>query len=134
MSNSLYITATEARSGKSAVCLGVMEMLLRRIDKVGFFRPIIDDVPESNERDNDIHLMASRFSLTMPYEKMYGCTTKELSDMISLGKESEALEGVMKKYDDLKEDCDFILCEGTDFVGSTSAFELDYNAVISRNL
>ena len=134
MSNSLYITATEARSGKSAVGLGVMEMLLRRIDKVGFFRPIIDAVPESNERDNDIHLMASRFSLTAPYEKMYGCTTKELSDMISLGKESEALEGVMKKYDDLKKDCDFILCEGTDFVGSTSAFQLDFNAVISRNL
>ena len=29
MSKSLYITATEARSGKSAVCLGVMEMLFR---------------------------------------------------------------------------------------------------------
>ena len=103
MSNSLYITATEARSGKSAICLGLMEMLLRKIDRVGFFRPIIDVDPTSNERDHDIHLIASRFSLTTPYEKMYGYTTKELSNMISLGKEAEALEGIMKKYDDAKE-------------------------------
>jgi len=134
MANSLYITATEARSGKSAICLGVMEMLLRKIDRVGFFRPIIDVDPTSAERDRDIHLIASRFSLTTPYEKMYGYTAKELSDMISLGKESEALEGVMKKFEDLKAESDFILCEGTDFVGSTTAFELDFNAVISRNL
>jgi len=134
MPNSLYITATEARSGKSAICLGIMEMLLRKVDRVGFFRPIIDVDPTSKERDNDIHLIASRFNLATPYEKMYGYTTKEVSDLISLGKEAEALEGIMKKYDDLKEGSDFILCEGTDFVGSTAAFELDFNAVISRNL
>ena len=40
----------------------------------------------------------------------------------------------MKKYNDLKEECDFILCEGTDFVGSTAAFEIDINAEISKNL
>jgi phosphate acetyltransferase len=134
MSNSLYITATEARSGKTAICLGLMEMLLGKIDKVGFFRPIIDVDPTSNERDNDIHLITSHFGLTTPYENMYGYTTKEVGNMISLGKGSEALQGVMKKYDDLKEKCDFILCEGTDFDGSTAAFELDFNAVISRNL
>ncbi|NOR05950.1 MAG: hypothetical protein GQ575_06555 [Deltaproteobacteria bacterium] len=35
MSNNLYVVATEARSGKSAIILGVMEMLLRKIDRVG---------------------------------------------------------------------------------------------------
>ena len=36
MADSLYITATESRSGKSAISLGVMEMLARKICKVGF--------------------------------------------------------------------------------------------------
>ena len=45
MANNLFITATEARSGKSAISLGVMEMLLRKIDRVGFFRPIINVDP-----------------------------------------------------------------------------------------
>ena len=134
MPNSLYITATEARSGKSAICLGVMEMLLRKIDRVAFFRPIIDADPTQNDRDNDIHLIASRFNLEAPYEKMYGYTTKEVSDLISLGKENEAIEGIMNKYNDLKKTSNFILCEGTDFAGSTAVFELDLNAEISRNL
>ena len=77
MSNSLYITATEARSGKSLICLGVMEMLIRKLDHVSFFQPIIDVDPASEERDNGIHLIASRFNLKTPYEKMYGITKEE---------------------------------------------------------
>jgi len=134
MANSLYITATEARSGKSLICLGVMEMLLRELDHVSFFRPIIDVDPASEEHDNGIDLIASRFNLKTPYEKMYGITKKELSDMISIGEEDEALERIMKKFDDLRKESDFILCEGTDFAGSTAVFEVDFNAVISRNL
>ena len=40
----------------------------------------------------------------------------------------------MNKYNDLKKTANFILCEGTDFAGSTAVFELDLNAEISRNL
>ena len=78
MSDCLYVTATEARSGKSLVCLGLMELLLRKIDKVGFFRPIIDNEPGSGKRDNDIELISSYFKLEIPYEKMYGYTCNEL--------------------------------------------------------
>ena len=42
MSKNLFITSTEESSGKSLIVLGIMEMLLRTIDKVGFFRPIIN--------------------------------------------------------------------------------------------
>ena len=48
MANGIYITATESKSGKSAISLGVMELLLGKIDKVGFFRPIIK---ESDDQD-----------------------------------------------------------------------------------
>ena len=40
----------------------------------------------------------------------------------------------MRKYGQLQEMCDFVLCEGTDFASSTAAFELDINAEISKNL
>ncbi|MBW2118300.1 MAG: phosphate acetyltransferase [Deltaproteobacteria bacterium] len=131
MSNSLYITATKARSGKSAITLGVMEMLLRKIDRVGFFRPII---PGISDRDDDINLISSYFKLKIPYDQMYGFTGTEASNMVSLGKESEVIEGIIKKYDQLREICDFILSEGTDFASSTAAFEFDINAEISKNL
>ena len=102
MADNLFITATEARSGKSLVSLGIMEMLLRKIHKVGFFRPIISVDPASGERDNDIQLISFHFKLEIPYEKMYGFTTKETADLISQGRETEILEGIIKKYNELK--------------------------------
>jgi phosphate acetyltransferase len=134
MANSLYVTATEARSGKSAISLGLMEMLLRQIEKVGFFRPIIAVDQESNEKDNDIDLISSHFGLGIPYEKMYGYTAAEAGELLSARGEGEVLDGIMRKYDQLEEECEFILCEGTDFASSTAAFELDINADISKNL
>ena len=134
MSNNLYITATEARSGKSAISLGVMEMLLRKNDKVAFFRPIAKGNSDPTSLDNDIDLISSHFKLGIPYEKMYGCTTTEAKHLMSLRKQDEILEGIMKKYNQLKETCDFVLCEGTDFASSTASFELDINAEISKNL
>ncbi len=129
MANSLYIAATEVRSGKSLVALGLMEMLLRRIEKVGFFRPIC-----SNNYDHDINLISSQFDLNIPYEQMYGLTTEEISALFSAGQEDTIVERVIEKYRRLSETCDFVLCEGTDFVSSTSAFELDINAEICKNL
>jgi phosphate acetyltransferase len=131
MSNCLYITATEARSGKSAIILGLMEMLLRKIDRVGFFRPIISDV---KDQDHDINLVSSHFELGIPYDKMYGFTGTEASNLVSLGKQAEMLEGIINKYNQLNDICDFVLCEGTDFVSSVAAFEFDINAEISKNL
>jgi phosphate acetyltransferase len=134
MANSLYVTATEARSGKSAISLGLMEMLLRQIEKVGFFRPIITVDQDRNEKDNDIDLISSYFDLGIPYEKMYGYTAAEAGKLLSARGEGEVLDGIMRKYDLLEEVCEFVLCEGTDFASSTAAFELDINADISKNL
>lgn len=134
MSNNLYITSTEARSGKSLISLGVMEMLLGKIDRVGFFRPIINMDPGLKNPDNDINLISSRFKLEIPYEKMYGCTSKDVENLIAAGKDEEILERIIRKYNQLTETCDFVLCEGTDFASSTASFELDINAEISKNL
>ncbi len=132
MANNLYITATEAKSGKSAVSLGVMEMLLRKIERVGFFRPIIAD--GSGEKDADIDLLTTYYNLDIPYEDTYGYTAEEANRLISSGREEELIEGIIGKYDRLKDRYDFILCEGTDFASSTAAFEFDINGELSKNL
>lgn len=134
MSESLFITATEARSGKSVISLGVMEMLLRKIQSAVFFRPIINDPPTDKVLDNDIHLLASHFNLAIPYEHMYGLTRSEVNQLMSLGKEGEVIDGIIKKYSELEKRYGFVLCEGTDLTGSTASFEFDINAEISRNL
>ncbi|HCY87412.1 MAG TPA: phosphate acetyltransferase [Desulfobacteraceae bacterium] len=133
MSNGLYITATEAGSGKSAIALGVMETLLRRMDCVGFFRPIIRHDPRE-EWDLDIELMSSQFNLDRPYERMYGITQAEADSLLSMGKKGEVLDRIIEKYNEAQQECEFILCEGTDFVSSTAGVEFDINATIIKNL
>jgi len=135
MSENLFITATEARSGKSAVTLGVMELLLRNVGRVGFFRPLINGKPAKKATmDHDINLISSHYELRSAYRQMYAYTTAEANSLISLGRYEELLEGMVTKYKALEKEYDFVLCEGTDFVGSTSAFEFDMNAEISNNL
>ena len=65
MSKNLFVTATSSRSGKSAVSLGLMELLLRHRDRVAFFRPLIKS-DKSGERDNDISLISKHFNLGIP--------------------------------------------------------------------
>jgi len=133
MSNGLYITATEAGSGKSAIALGVMEMLFRKLDCVGFFRPIIRHDPK-DAWDLDIELMSGQFNLDRSYEKMYGITQAEADRLLTLGKKDEVLERIIEKYNEAQQECEFILCEGTDFVTSTGGVEFDINATIIKNL
>jgi len=135
MIGSLYITGTEARCGKSAICLGIMELLLRNmeIEKVAFFRPLISPDPKT-KKDNDIELIYKYFGLKVPYEQRYAYTIEEADRMIADGLHDELMDGIMEKYKELEKKYEFILCEGTDFETSTSTFEFDINAEIANNL
>lgn len=134
MAENLYVTATEAKSGKSVISLGLMEMLLRNVKKVAFFRPLITATVDEEKKDNDVDLISSYFKLDMPYENSYAFTTAQALEYISSGRYSELLEEIVAKFNSLAEKYDFVLCEGTDFEGSTSAFEFDINADIINNL
>lgn len=132
MANTLYITGTEAKSGKSAVVLGMMQILLRDLNKVAFFRPIINNAnPET--RDHDINLVLTHFGLDIPYEKTYGYSIAEARDMLNKGQYATLMENILNKYKSLAEEYDFILCEGSDFISKDPAFEFDLNADIAAN-
>ncbi|WP_028587612.1 phosphate acetyltransferase [Desulfocurvus vexinensis] len=133
MSNNLYITATETRSGKSAIALGVMQLLLGKVRKVAFFRPIINDNVDGKP-DHDIRLILTHFNLDVPYEATYACTLSEARELINTGRHALLLENILNKYKALEAEYDFVLCEGTDFQGKNPAFEFEINADIAANL
>jgi phosphate acetyltransferase len=131
MSKNLYIASIEPESGKVTLVLGVMEMLSRRIRNIGFFRPIIKS---SDKPDNDIQLILSRYNHELAYEDTYGYTHEEARNMIAGGQYNELLKNIVSKYKALESQCPFVLCEGTDFTGVSSAFEFDFNADVANNL
>ncbi len=133
MSKNLYVTATEERSGKSAVVLGVMQMIMRELHNVAIFRPIIND-PGEGKQDHDIALMIDHFKLSIPYRDTYAYTLKQARELINSGQHALLLENILNKYKALEAEYDFVLCEGTDFKGKDAAFEFDINADIAANL
>ncbi|EPR39880.1 phosphate acetyltransferase [Desulfovibrio sp. X2] len=133
MAKNLYVINTEARSGKSAICLGLMQLLMRDIRRVGFFRPIISGSVEG-KRDHDTNLILSQFYLNETYQDAYAYTLEQARDLINRGEHALLMENILAKYKALESRFDFILCEGTDFMGGDASFEFDINAEIAANL
>ena len=133
MTSSLYISTTETGSGKALISLGIIELILRKTSKVAFFRPVIRQQP-NGKQDEDINLILTYFALNQEYEQAFGLYTDEVQELIGQGNYDEVIEKIIAKYKNLEQNYDFILCEGSDYLGQVSAFEFDLNTEIAKNL
>ncbi len=129
MSRALYISTTEAGSGKALVALGLIHELLRRTDRVRFFRPVVHDTP-----DEDIELIVRSFDLPQRPEDSFGLSTAAMNDLIAANRINDGLEQIISRYEALSGDDGFMLCESSDYLGEGSAFEFNLNQEIARNL
>ncbi|MBZ0270150.1 phosphate acetyltransferase [bacterium] len=134
MSRNLYVTINEPMSGKSAISLGLMELLSGTILRVGFFRPIARVHEAGSPTDANIELIRSHFRLEDDPETMYGVSAEKARDLVAHGHVDELLETIIERYKAYEADHDFTLIEGTNYEGVISAFEFDMNALIARNL
>lgn len=131
MLKNLYIAAIEAGSGKSLVSLGLMELLSKRIHRLGFFRPVI----HSGDRpDNDLELIRSRYQLGLPYDSQYALTHEEARQLSAQGQYEELLKRVIEKYKNLERQCDFVVCEGIDATDIDPAFVDNFNVRVAKHL
>ena len=133
MSKSIYIATSEPSSGKSIVTLGLMSMLIGKTAKVGYFRPIIEDIEEGGF-DNHIETVITHFGLDIQFEDAYAITKSKLIKKKNKGKLGDVIDLIIEKYKRLEERFDFVLVEGTSFTGEGTAIELDMNVLIAKNL
>ena len=133
MSKGIYVATIEPNSGKSVIVLGLMRMLLGKTAKVGYFRPIIEDL-EEGEMDNHINTVISHFEIDINYKNTFAFTRNEVLDLYNQGKSGKVIDEIIKKYKYLESRFDFVLVEGTDFSHENSSLELDINILISKNL
>ncbi len=133
MTNSLYLTTTEPRCGKSLVSLGITNLLLRRTGRVGVFRPIIDQ-KDIHDHDKNIELLVEHFGLKIEYEDTFAYLERDAIDLMGQGKTEIIIDTVIQKYKALESQFDFILIIGSDFENEESAFEVELNAQIAKNL
>ena len=113
-------------SGKSIVALGLVELLSRRVSRVGFYRPIVQRLP-----DNDLELIGSRYE--MPDERIgYAFTAAERTR--AGGATSAGMERIVERFREIEAASEFVVVEGTDFTGASSPVELEVNARIAEHL
>ncbi len=133
MSKAVYIATTGPDSGKSIVSLGLMQQLLGKTAKVGYFRPIIDDY-KLGGIDNHINTMISHFDLKLSFQESYAYTRSQVILKKNQGREEEIISTIISKYKAMEEQCDFVLVEGTSFSGEGALIEWDINVLIAKNL
>ncbi len=133
MLKTVFITSTEAHSGKSIISIGLVNMLLGKAQKIGYYKPIIDQ-NQPQHRDDHIDTILTHFDLPMAYEDTYAFTWQEAMTKIDTESQGEMIDTIIRKFKRLDEQYDFTVVEGTDYQGEGAVFEFDINAQIAKNL
>src|SRR4051812_24260583 len=123
MTPGVYVTGCEPATGKSAVALGVQQLLTRRVERLGVFRPVVADL----EHDPLLDLLLPLGGASLPYAASCGVGYDAVR-----ADEAGALEEIVARYRALAAQCDGVLVIGTDFAGTAS--ELAFNARVALNL
>ena len=111
----------------------MLHLLRAHVQKVAVFRPIISD-PVHGARDHDIDLAIRPFKLEIEYERTHAYTLSQARKLLNEGQQALLLENTLNKFKELEKEYDFVLCEGTDYIGDNAALEYELNVSIVSNL
>ncbi|WP_370894464.1 phosphate acetyltransferase [Janibacter sp. GXQ6167] len=126
MAECIYLAATEAASGKSAVALALLEHLGRGGARVLPFRPLVPAVGE----DELLEVLIPQLGPGAP----------DLADLCGVAYEDlhedpdHSMEVIVDRYHRVADHCDVVLVIGSDFSGIVTPTEFGVNASIAANL
>ena len=113
MAKNIFLVATEANSGKTAISIGLLYALSNIVRNVGFLKPI--DRSLAGYVDEDMKRICEIFSLESPAASASPISIKDVRDASDNGKLQHLLDGVHSLYQEVARDKDVVVIEGTDF-------------------
>ena len=93
MARSVYVAGVARGAGKSVVALGVAELLSRRVDRLGIFRPLVADI-----HDPVLTLLRERYRISTPIESLYGTTYANAAHLLAEGRADELIGMIVERY------------------------------------
>jgi phosphate acetyltransferase len=123
MAGNVYITALQPGSGKSAVVLGLTEVLARQAGRLAFYRPFI---ASAEPPDPDIELIRSRFRLPQSYVESYALTSQDIHD-VDARNHDVLVKRILDGYATVASGADVVVVEGSDFTEASLGLELALN-------
>lgn len=127
----VYVMAMEAGTGKSAVVLGLAEVLSRHAGRLALFRPL---VAAADPPDPDVELVRRRYALPQAYSSSFALTADDLHDADRRDGYERLLARVLDGCARVGAGADVVLLEGSDFTSASPLVELDLNVDAARNL
>src|SRR4051794_12947167 len=126
MATSVYVAAVEGFTGKSAVALGLVEQLSRRVERVAVYRPVVRD---GTQHDYVLDLLVDHDAVTQGHDASAGVTYGELHR-----DPDAALDRIVDRYHQVAQDADVVLVVGTDYTDVGAPTEFSVNVRIAANL
>ncbi|MBE9583560.1 phosphate acetyltransferase [Mucilaginibacter sp. JRF] len=133
MTKTIFIASAEPYSGKSIVTLGIVDMLLGKAQKIGYFKPIINTDP-AESKDVHIQTILSHFQLPLAFEDTYAFTRAEALQLLNEQSQGEMIDTIISRFKKIEENYDFTVIEGSDITGQGTGFDFESNMLIARNL
>ncbi|HEU4999531.1 MAG TPA: phosphate acetyltransferase [Lapillicoccus sp.] len=133
MAISVYLASSEGQSGKSAVAVGIIDQLSRRVGRVGVFRPVV----RTGDADDDhvLELLISRLepSGDVPAPLTALEAAGVFYDDVHHDPEA-AMATIVDRYHAVADRFDAVLVVGSDYTDVVSPTEFSFNARVAANL
>jgi phosphate acetyltransferase len=127
----VFVMALERGTGKSAVVLGLAEVLSRRAGRMAMFRPL---VAAADPPDPDIELIRRRYELPQTYRSSFALTPEDLGDADGRDGYERLLARVVDGCARVGAEADVVLLEGSDVTTASPIVELDLTIDAARHL
>ncbi len=125
---SIYVASAEGDTGKSAIALGLLALLIATSGRVGVFRPIFR-AEANGDRDRILELLMEYASADLDYDDCLGVTY----DDVHVDPDAAVAE-IVARFHAVEERCDAVLILGSDYTDIGNPSELSFNARVAANL
>jgi hypothetical protein len=133
----VFIAATRQNEGKTTTSLGLLAALQKFYPRIGYIKPVGQRFVEIEEQkiDEDIVLMDQVYRLNCPLLDMSPIAVEpDFTRKYLLSSNNDALvKKIVKAFDRVAWEKDFVLCEGSGHAGVGSVFDLS-NAQVAKIL
>lgn len=126
MARSVYVASLTGETGKSTVALGVVDLLARRLGRVGVFRPI---VRPGAQRDYVLEMLLAHEGVDLTYDETAGVTYDDVHADADV-----AMTTIIERYHAVSAQCDSVVVVGSDYTDVSTPTEFSFNARVAANL
>ena len=108
MAKNIYLASTGPKSGKSIICLGLVNAFRGMVTNVGYFKPIGQKYRKNETHDKESILIKKICGIEDELKHINPVSTKELNHYITNNDEETFFQKVQKSYRKIEKGKDIV--------------------------